>query len=343
MVAAWILPLSHPCRRFAFCRHTDQYSVRLLVEGCRAQHACERRTALSTALGPNHLRMGISDEIHAATQEFLLEGCTFPVRLLTAAEIDYADQCLTRIVEERPSNLPAEDLLNLHMTVPEIYELCRHPKIIQVAQAMLQTEDVSVFTSRILCKLPHVGKAIPYHQDSNYWPLIPPGATAVHPHVASIWLALDDVTDENGPMDVLPFSACPASRGRNVDEMLTRTNDSDDSGFDNFNITLDSSKLDSSGARRVLIKRGEAEFHSAWTIHRSDPNLSSSRRLAFIVRFCPTGTTVQPGIRGSFDADYKIVPVAGKGVTGPPDRATGRSIYEPCMGNSAAQLAALKK
>jgi ectoine hydroxylase-related dioxygenase (phytanoyl-CoA dioxygenase family) len=280
-------------------------------------------------------------DIHAAVLEFQAEGCTFPLRLLTADEIERADELLTRIVEERPTILPAEDLLNLHMTVPEVYELCRHPTIIQVARLMLQTENVSVFTSRILCKLPFVGKEIPYHQDSNYWPLIPPGETAVHPRVASIWLALDDVTDENGPMDVLPFSACPASRGRNVDELLIRTNSSDDSGFDNFNITLDGSKL--SGARRVLIKRGEAEFHSAWTIHRSDPNRSSVRRLAFIVRYCATGTIVQPGIRGSFDADYKIVPVAGEGVAGPPDRATGLRVYEPCMGNSAAQLAALKR
>ena len=31
------------------------------------------------------------------------------------------------------------------------------------------------------------GKAIPWHQDSNYWPLIPPGATEVAPKVALNW------------------------------------------------------------------------------------------------------------------------------------------------------------
>ena len=53
------------------------------------------------------------------------------------------------------------------------------------------------------------------------------------------------------------LAACPASRDRNVDEMLIKTNSADDSGFDNFNITLDSSKLETAGAQEVLMSRGD--------------------------------------------------------------------------------------
>merc|ERR1712166_163602 len=282
------------------------------------------------------------DAAHA--KQFQQEGCTYPVQgLLSPAELASADQFLTRLVLERPPFLPAEDLLNLHRTVPAVYELCSTPRIIAMAQRMLKTPDVSIFTSRILCKLPGIGKEIPYHQDSNYWPLVPPDQADIHPQVASIWLALDDVTTENGPMTVLPFSACPASRGRNVDEMLIKTNSADDSGFDNFNITLDSSKLETRGAQEVLMSRGDAEWHSAWTIHRSAPNPSAARRMAFIVRYVPTGTRVQPGVRGSFDADYHIVAVAGQGAEQPPVAAEGVHVYAPCVGNSPSQLAALKK
>jgi hypothetical protein len=62
---------------------------------------------------------------------------------------------------------------------------------------------------------------------------------------------------------------------------------------------------------------------------------SAYRRMAWIVRYCPTGTRVQPGLRGSFGVDYKFIPVAGKGVSSAlpePDRER----YAPCFGNSAA-------
>ena len=79
-----------------------------------------------------------------------------------------------------------------------------------MASDLLGTPDISVFTSRVLCKLPKTGKEIVWHQDSNYWPLAPPscllegdvGGDAIHPIVASLWLTLDDVTPESGPMEV---------------------------------------------------------------------------------------------------------------------------------------------
>ena len=101
--------------------------------------------------------------------------------------------------------------------------------------------------------------------------------------------------------------------------------------------------------RRVTIQRGEAEFHSAYTIHRSDPNRSTMRRLAWIVRYCATGTRVVPGVRGSFDEGYRLVPVMGPDAALEPeglhsvddkeeDGRVVRSIYAPCFGNAVKEL-----
>ena len=118
-------------------------------------------------------------------------------------------------------------------------------------------------------------------------------------------------------------------------------------GFDNFNLSLDESKLNVGKRRRVTIQRGEAEFHSAYTIHRSDPNRSTMRRLAWIVRYCATGTRVVPGVRGSFDEGYRLVPVMGRGaveleglhsVDDKEDGRVVRSIYAPCFGNAVKEL-----
>ena len=89
---------------------------------------------------------------------------------------------------------------------------------------------------RILCKLPGESIEIPWHQDSNYWPLEPMKVTRqearnaqlgvfslliqsssyilhwfceICQQVTSLWLALDDVTAENGAMDMFPFSTLP--------------------------------------------------------------------------------------------------------------------------------------
>ena len=93
----------------------------------------------------------------------------------------------------------------------------------------------------------------------------------------------------------------------------------------------------------VFIRRGEAEFHSAWTIHRSDPNHSDRRRMAWIVRYCPTGTKIIDGIRGAFTSEYPLIPVMGKGADDKniysrlesfSEAQHRESFYSPCFGNS---------
>ena len=167
----------------------------------------------------------------------------------------------------------------------------------------------------------------------------------MNPKVASLWLALDDVDESNGAMDVLSFSAQPESAYKNVPEDFILNSGGSTKGFDNFNLTLSASKLNGHMKKSVLIKRGEAEFHSAWTIHRSDPNHSSRRRMAWIVRYCPTGTKIVDGIRGAFNSNYPLIPVLGKGSD---DKDLSKNLhtvenvpyirdadfYAPCFGNS---------
>lgn len=264
------------------------------------------------------------------------------------------EELLWRLVEQRPQlslgderELAPEDLLNLHLTCREVFELCREPSCLAMASELLGTEDLSVFTSRVLCKMPKTGKEIPWHQDSNYWPLTGPEnckaeltSEDVDPKVASLWLALDDVTDENGPMEVLTFEDQPESSHQNVPMSFVLDAGGSTKGFENFNLSLDASKLNATRAKRLLLRRGEAEFHSAHTIHRSEANKSDRRRMAWIVRYCPRGTRVVPGLRASFDG-YPIVPLQSD--FRPPYEAREalerkREVYAPCFGNAAAEL-----
>ena len=86
------------------------------------------------------------------------------------------------------------------------------------------------------------------------------------------------------------------------------------------------------------IHLSQAEFHSAWTVHASEPNRSAHRRLAWVVRYVPTGTKVVPGHRGSFGADYIMTPVSGKGALRSAPYL-GQALYSPCYGNSNTKAA----
>eukprot|EP01062_Namystynia_karyoxenos_P048163 TRINITY_DN36591_c0_g1_i3.p3 TRINITY_DN36591_c0_g1~~TRINITY_DN36591_c0_g1_i3.p3 ORF type:complete len:141 (+),score=20.42 TRINITY_DN36591_c0_g1_i3:619-1041(+) len=137
-------------------------------------------------------------------------------------------------------------------------------------------------------------------------------------------------------MHVLPFSALPSSRGKNVTVI---DSGGDTRGFDNFNLSIDPDEVPASGAVPVHLNSGGAELHSAWTVHRSGPNLSSRRRMAFIIRYVPSGTVVVPGKRGSFGADYYLAPVSGRGASSTPRSpapAASPALYTPCFGNQGA-------
>ena len=77
--------------------------------------------------------------------------------------------------------------------------------------------------------------------------------------------------EDNGRMEVLQFSKQPNSKGRNATECIVDSG-GDTSGFDNFNLSLDPTMLNTRGSRSVILKRGQSSWHSAWTIHRSNPN-----------------------------------------------------------------------
>ena len=120
--------------------------------------------------------MDIGNKYSMEIEQYRKEGYVFPVKgLFESHRLNEVENILSKLVEHRPVNkLPPEDLLNLHLTCKEVLDLCKEPSCLYMASKLLNTNNVSVFTSRILCKLPGHGKEIPWHQDALYWPLQPP-------------------------------------------------------------------------------------------------------------------------------------------------------------------------
>ncbi|MFO1319157.1 MAG: phytanoyl-CoA dioxygenase family protein [Burkholderiales bacterium] len=131
--------------------------------------------------------------------------------------------------------------------------------------------DIILWGSQVFCKPAFTGRAVPWHQDGQYWP-IRPIATC------SVWIALDDATPENGCMHYVPGS----HRGGRLLEHRRRT------GSDIvLNEELSPEAFDFRAARDDRLDAGQFSLHDVLLVHGSNANRSPRRRAGFVIRFMP--------------------------------------------------------
>ncbi len=131
--------------------------------------------------------------------------------------------------------------------------------------------DIILWGSQVFCKPPLTGKAIPWHQDGQYWP-IRPIATC------SVWIALDDATPENGCMRYIPGAQANGSVYRH------RVSQRKDVVL---NQEVEPSQFDEGAGRDDVLRAGEFSLHDVFLIHGSNANRSNRRRAGFVIRYMP--------------------------------------------------------
>jgi hypothetical protein len=134
----------------------------------------------------------------------------------------------------------------------------------QLAAEMLGGRARYVYDHAI-CKPPNNDTTIEWHQDLAYSPQSEPG-TQVH-----IWLALQDVAEENGCMRFLPGVGALLPHSRR--------------GHSDLSHALVAEGIDPSAAVKVPRSAGMATVHRLTTPHSSGPNRTDQPRLAWILQF----------------------------------------------------------
>jgi phytanoyl-CoA hydroxylase len=143
----------------------------------------------------------------------------------------------------------------------------RHPKWMELAHALVG-EDAACESPEWFNKPPGLNQVTPPHQDNYYFCLHPP-------NVVTIWLALDDVDDENGCLRYVPGSHRQPVRPHGRSNIL---------GFSQ-GIT-DYSDADRAAEVPIHLAPGDVVAHHGNTIHRADANRSATRhRRAFAMVF----------------------------------------------------------
>ena len=164
-----------------------------------------------------------------------------------------------------------------HQVSGRLWDLIQTPLFVNYVSDILGPESVC-WSTHIFCKLPGDGMEIPLHQDANYWPFTPTKSV-------TIWLAVDDVDEDNAAMRFVP--------GSHLDGDLAHTElPLDGSVVLNRRVveheSYDDAVLNEMGA-------GEVSLHTDLLLHGSPPNFSDRRRCGIALRYLAAEVKVVPG------------------------------------------------
>lgn len=183
-------------------------------------------------------------------------------------EMDALNADLVQILNLLGPGESTKEIREWHETSRYLFDICMNDRILNYVEAFLGP-DFFLWASNFFVKDPNSTETVGWHQDAYYWPLTPVES-------ATVWLAFDDVDDENGAMGVLAGSheGGLVAHNRVVSDSV-------------LGIQADVSGFDVESVERVHLKRGEISIHNDKLLHSSPANLSNRRRAGFTIRYSP--------------------------------------------------------
>ena len=217
-------------------------------------------------LSPEEMRTYRQDGLVRPDLAFAPEALSDIRKLLNAT--------LAEATDRRPESIVCPHIAAMSGLSPDLandwLELCTQPQLLDLVEQTIGP-DIVLWGSQIFCKPAGTGLAVPWHQDGHFWP-IRPLATC------SVWIAIDDVTLDNGAMQYVPGS----QRERRLFDHIR-----DDSEQSVLNATIADGQIDLAKAAVDDLKAGALSLHDVFLVHGSEPNRSKNRRAAFVIRYMP--------------------------------------------------------
>ena len=250
------------------------------------------------------------------------EGLVVPEYRLPEARLQLLREALETVLENNP-DVPRERLINPHLDrggrdgvrgTRAFLDLACDDGILDLVEGAIGP-DIILWSSHLFCKPAGEGREVPWHQDGHYWP-IRPLATC------SVWVALDDVTLDNGAMGWVPGSH--ASR-------RLYTHHTDSRGELALNQALDSGQVDLESARYNQLEAGQMSLHDVHLVHGSPPNRSARRRAGLVLRYMPSTSVFDRSISNpDIVVDFTTMPirlVRGRDRSGKNDLEVGSNSF----------------
>jgi ectoine hydroxylase-related dioxygenase (phytanoyl-CoA dioxygenase family) len=215
---------------------------------------------------------------------FQRDGYVIAPQLFSAEEVEVFRAALARVEagEYRTGRKPVIDLPippdptslrkidNAWWCDPDLASLATDGRLGEIAAALLDTPTVRLWQDQLLDKPPTVADSgqIGWHQDWDSWK-----AVASYGGFVTAWVALDDVDEVNGAMQVIPGSHL---WGHLAGESNFFAADIDKQ-FETFARERDAQPV------HLSMRAGQASFHHVLAFHGSGPNKSDRPRRSLAV------------------------------------------------------------
>ncbi|MEL0456031.1 phytanoyl-CoA dioxygenase family protein [Flavobacteriaceae bacterium SZ-1-7] len=148
-------------------------------------------------------------------------------------------------------------------------------------------EEVYLFLEQFVVKAADKGMTFSWHQDSGYLDFD-------HTPYLSVWCPLDDVTEENGTVYLLPYKE--AGTEKRIDHILQEgTNDKIGYFGDNPGVP-------------AILKAGDVALFSSTCFHRSGSNTTNKSRRVLLIQY-----SAEPILKSNNEPLYWAEPFIAKG------------------------------
>lgn len=213
-----------------------------------------------------------TDNLNSIKKSFEQDGYVFIPGFLSIEEVNDLKTKLDEFIDEVVPTMPPEhkfyedkadektlkQLQDLHRYNPYFSEVLNKSKFQQIAEVLLDDKVIGK-NLEYFNKPPKIGKPTPPHQDGYYFMLNPPKAV-------TMWMALEDVDEENGCVRYIKGSHLTGMRPHGKTQTL---------GFSQG--IVDYGDKDFAAEITFPAKPGDLLIHHALTIHRADGNKSDVR------------------------------------------------------------------
>lgn len=185
---------------------------------------------------------------------------------------------------------------NSHWSDAVLAKLALNQKIGEIAAKLAGVSGIRLWHDQLLHKPPQrdvtAAGAVGWHQDWHYWQCADSQA------MLTAWVALVDVNEENGCMEVVPGSH---------EWGLLPENDFFEQDLDALQRSIEARTGKPFQTVPLPLPAGAVSFHHSLTIHGSRPNRSDAPRLSLVIHMQPDGTPYRSGTPADAHANVRLL------------------------------------
>jgi len=187
-----------------------------------------------------------------------------------AQGVQELNQGLSQLMKLLHPGEDAKEIREWHESSRFLYDICTNDTILDYVEDILGP-DFYLWGSNFFIKPPRSSSTVGWHQDTYYWPVEPKIS-------ATVWLAFEDVDEQNAAMRVVPGShkagLLKHSRSTDTDSVLT--------------LELEGGQFREDAAVSLNLKAGQISIHDDKIVHGSLANRSDRRRAGLTIRYSST-------------------------------------------------------